>query len=71
MKKKQVFEGEIRVYREFESGPTLLIDGECLLDHIDSKEASGRSWGRDYWWDDPDSTAVKGKWRVTIERLDD
>ena len=63
---KRVLEGEVRIYADWEDGPCVLIGGKSIATIFDSD----RDWVEDKW-DDKNNTRIPGKWRITIERLDE
>jgi len=67
MGEPQVFEGEIRVLRDYEGGPTLLIDRVCLVESVEYGEIS---YATKCEWEE-DAYDLPGRWRITVERLDE
>ena len=71
---KQVFEGKVQIYQDYEDGPSVLVDGRRLVDCF-SDDYLDKGYNDkvlpEWRWDAPDSDEVPGKWRITIERLDE
>lgn len=67
---KLELEGELRVWRDYEEGPTLYVGGKPLLVWIDPPEDYGEfdvTYDAQCW---AGAAPIPGQWRIVIEQLE-